>query len=105
MKLLYVLERCGIEIFDAADRRSFIGMFEERLLLQQVLEAAIRRRENALPVLFLYDVALRFEVRIVDIEPGKSIGFGPDQRLEIIRRHDFEINGDVIRRERIVEAT
>ena len=57
MKILHVLERRRVEIFNAADRRSFVGMFEKLLLLQQVLEATVRRRKHALSILFLNDVA------------------------------------------------
>ena len=39
----------------------------KRSLLEVVLEQSVRRRQHTLPVLFLYDVAFRFEVRIVDI--------------------------------------
>jgi len=43
-------------------------MFDKRFRLQQVERHTIRRREHALPEFFLHDVALRFEVRIVNIQ-------------------------------------
>ena len=47
MKLLDVFKGRGVEIFNTADAWSFVRMFEERLLLEQVFETTVRRREHS----------------------------------------------------------
>ena len=79
-------------------------MFGERFLLEQIEELSVRRRQHALPELLFHHVAFGLEVSIVDVQTGESIGFGPEQRFQIVRRHDFVINSYIVSGERVIET-
>jgi hypothetical protein len=100
----HVLQRRGFEILDAADRRTLVRMHLIRRRRDRVVEATVRRCEDALPILFLDHGALGLEDRLIDIEIRHALGFGPQQRLEMIRRNHFVIGRHVVARERVVRA-
>ncbi len=50
------------------------------------------------------DGALGREVRLVDLEVHHPLGLGPEQRLEVVRRHDLVVLGDVVAGRRVVGA-
>ena len=91
-----------VELRDVADARSFVGMNGERFSVDIEIEFAVRIRENSLPVFLLHHIPLRGEILIVQRERRHSFRFRPQDRLEIIRRHDFVINGHVVRGESVI---
>ena len=68
VELLDIGERGSIEILDAPDRRTPIGMRGKRVLLDVVVEETVRRREDRRAKFFFHDLALGVEIRFVDIE-------------------------------------
>ena len=67
---------------------------------------AVRLVVHALAALVLHDVALGVELREVERveQEPHAVGFEPQRRLEVVRRHDLEIRGAVVRRRAVVAA-
>ena len=80
------------------------GCFTKEFCLQRVEEPPVRRRQHAMAELLLDHVALRLEVRLVDVERSQPLGLGPEQRLEVVRRDHLVVVGDVVERGGVVEA-
>ena len=77
VKLDNVCYRRRVEIFNAANRRALVRMSAERFLIEDIKEAAVRRGEHALPVLFLHDGPLRLEILFVNSQRGQPLGLSP----------------------------
>ena len=93
-----------VELRDIADARPFVRMSGERFPVDIEIKFSIRVRENSLPVFLLHHVPLRGEILVIQSEGRHPFRLRPQDRLEIIRRHDFVINRDVVRGESVVFA-
>ena len=99
-----VLERRGVELVGAADHAAPVRVHGVRFAVDELVEHAVRLGEDALLVLADHHVALGREVRRVHVERREPVGFGPQQPLEVVRRHDLVVVRDVFGREGVVEA-
>ncbi len=104
MEIDDVLQRRGFEIFDAADARALVRMHEVGILRNRVEQAAVRLGKHALAQFFLDHGAFGLEVRFVHREVGHALGLGPEQALQVVRRHRFEVVGEVVRGGGVVVA-
>ena len=86
----------GIEVADRADAGTLIGMVDEDVLEQMVaLQPAIGFGEHALAHLFLDDVALGIEHRLIEHRAAHPLGMRPQHRLELVGGDDLVIAGRV----------
>ena len=65
----------------------------------------IRIGQNALAIFFLHHIALRFEIGFVQRQRRHPLSLGPENRIQIIRRHDLVINGHILRGVGVVFTT
>ena len=80
-----------------------IRMLGERAV-RELVQHPVRARKNRLIVLPDDDLAFGDEVRLVDGEVRHAIRLGPQQPLEVVRRHDLIVVGDVLGGVRVVIA-
>ena len=99
----HVVERRRAQVLRIADHAATVRVHRVRFAIHQFVEHPVRLGQNALIVLADHDVALGVEVLLGDGQRAQAVGFGPQQRLEIVRRHDLVVVGDVVGGERVVE--
>jgi hypothetical protein len=97
-------DRRRIEVLDAADHAAAVRMAQVGPGAHLLEEAAVGRGQDPLPVLLLHHRALGAEVGLVDAQVGEPLGLGPEQRLEMVRRHHRLVGGDVLAGEGVVLA-
>ncbi len=100
----HVVERCGAEVLRIADDAAPVRMRDERFAIDEFVEHPVWFGQNALVVLADHDVAFGVKMLLGHGKRTQPVGLGPQQRLEIVRRHDFVVVGDVLGGERVVEA-
>ena len=87
IEVAHVVDRRGLEILHAPDRRMFVGMHGERLIEDDFLQPAVRLVVDAHPALLFDDLALVRERVLVDPERGHPVGFHPEDHRQVLRRH------------------
>ena len=96
-----VVDRRGLEILHAADRRVLVGMDGERLVVDELVQPAVRLVVDAHPPLFLHDLALGLEDVLVDPQRREPIGFEPEHERQVLRRHRLPEHRRVFGRVRV----
>ena len=77
VELADVVDRRGLEVRHAADRRVLVRMRGERLVVDDLVQPAVGLVVHAHPALFLHDLALVHERVLVDAERRHAIGLEP----------------------------
>ena len=80
-------DRRGLEILHAADRRVLVGVDRERLVVDELVQPAVRLVVDAHPALFLDDLPLVLEHVLFDAQRREAIGFEPQHQRQVLRRH------------------
>ena len=86
VEVAHVLDRRRFEIRHAADRRMLVRMHQERVVVDDFREPAVRLVLDAHPALFLDDLALAPERRVVDAQRRHAIGLEPQHQRQVVRR-------------------
>ena len=102
MKRDDVVDGRGPQVLGIADDAAAVRVRDERGAIHQLVEHAVGLGQDALIVFTDHHVARGVNVRFGDVERAEPVGFGPQQRLEIIRRDDLVVVGDVVGRKRVV---
>ena len=85
-ELAHVVDRRRLEILHAADRRVLVGMHGERLVVDDLVQPAVRLVLDPHPALFLDDLALGLEDLLVDPQRRHAIGLEPEDERQVLRR-------------------
>ena len=96
VEVAHVLDRRGLEVAHAADGRVLVRMRRERLVVDDLVEAAERLVVHPHPALFLHDLTLVRERLLVDPQRGHAVGFQPQRQRQVLRRHRFPEHRDVV---------
>ena len=89
VEVAHIVDRRGLEILQAADRRVLVRMHGERLVVDDLIQASVRLIVDAHPALFLHDLALALERVLVDPQRRHAVGFHPQHQRQVVRRHRF----------------
>ena len=100
----HVVDRRRLEIGHAADRRMLVRMHAERLVVDDLVQSAVRLVVDAHPPLFLHDLAFVGERLLVDAQRGHAIGLEPQSHRQVLRRYRLPEDRLVIRRVRVALA-
>ena len=84
-----VIDRGGVEVLHAADRRVLVRMRRKRLVVDDLVQPAERLVVDPHPPLFLHHFAFGGEGVLVDPERSHPIGLEPQRQRQILRRHRF----------------
>ena len=87
VEVAHVVDRRRLEILHAADRRVLVGVHRERLVVDDLVQPAVRLVVDAHPPLFLHDLALVGERVLVDPQRRHPVGLEPQRQRQVLRRH------------------
>ena len=104
-KLLYVLERGGVQIGEIAVKIVRVGPVAKGDGRQiQPGKAAVGLVEHVDAHFFFHHVALIAQILVVHFQGAHAVGLEPQHALEGVRGHGFVIVGDVVVRRAIQNA-
>ena len=86
-EIAHVVDRRRLEVRHAADRRVLVGVHRERLVVDDLVQPAVRLVLDAHPALFLDDLALGLEDLLVDAQRRHAVGLEPQHQRQVLRRH------------------
>ena len=96
VEVAHVLDRGRVEIFHAADRRVLVRADGVEGVVENFRQPAERLIVDSQPPLFLDDLALVLERRLVDAQRRHAIGFHPQHQRQVLRRHRLPEHGRVV---------
>ena len=79
VEVAHVLDRGRLEVGHAADGRMLVGMHRERVVVDDFREPAVRLVLDAHPALFLHDLPLAAERRVVHAQRRHAVGLHPQR--------------------------
>ena len=82
-----VLDRRGLQVGHAADRRMLVRVHLEGIVVDDLVQLPVRLVVDPHPALFLHHLAFVGEGRFTDAQRGHAIRFEPQRQREILRRH------------------
>ena len=92
-----VIDGGRIQLLDRADARPMVGVgLVGGLRDVERKQPPVGRGQHALAQLLLHDVALGFEIRLVDDQRAHPLGLGPDEPLQMVGRHHLVVVGEVV---------
>ena len=104
MEAPHVVQRCSVQVFDAADHRAPVGVLGEGIRCDGIEQQAVRAGQHALAKLLLHHRALALEAGFVHIQVRQALGLGPQQALQVVGGHHVLVGGHVLRGEGVVVA-
>ena len=85
-EIAHVLDRRRLEILHAADGRVLVGVHGERLVVDDLVQPAVRLVLDPHPALFLDHLALGLEDLLLDPERRHPIRLEPEHQRQVLRR-------------------
>ena len=87
MELAHVLDARGLEVGHAADDGVLVGMGRERVVVDDLGEAAVRLVLHPLPAFLLDHLTLGLERRVLDTERRHPVRLEPQRERQVLLRH------------------
>ena len=101
---LQVVQGHCIQVVEPADHRPMVGMAEIGLGEEGFDECALRVILRAQASFFFHDFSFRRQLLHVEHEPLHPVGFHLQGQLDAVCREIFEVGGEVLAREGVVDS-